>query len=682
MSSSTDKLCPQCTEINFNFFTKSLQKDQDDPKIPDISWNTPLSEHCQFCQLLLHCMRNSQDIHPHLQRTLRGIYTGDELQLYVDDKETSRRLDYSIRYCEPKSCSYPNEEPQNSTYFDINELKFWLNRCKSHRCLPGDSQNPLPEDLRLIDVRNKCIVQPKTHVQYCALSYVWGATVQPSLMSHNTLESQNSLDALDLPRTILDAMALCRKIECDFLWVDSLCIVQDSKDDKHRQIRSMADVYSQSFLAIIAATGDDANAGLRPYGSRGRNHNLSYLVRRSSKGSFVASLSPQIAADQLPKSAWASRGWTLQEYALSGRVLFFTGSYTFLRCEKGLWCEDFGLGFSNCFKEGLNWDLPLPRFYKRTPDPDRHYSSTFSQLLAQYVHRRLRYEGDILAAFTGILTRMEDSIGAHIWGLPSKEFGAALQWIASLPFPSTERVGFPSWSWAGWIHTNELPSPNGCFHDMYEGFDKLATDMSVLTCYTVRDDRSIRVVAECNIKRISLQFKKAKHRHECSNDTTEIARLKKELRQHFTPRLGQELQTYIELQSPYKPPLSHHIFLWASCASLYVDRPPKDVECPVVWDSPIRIKEGTPPIGSIRLKSEWRKTEPGNYMDFFVSTVGVHSSPGPAPHRVQLKFKVILIKLRHNTKLPVYKRIQVSHTNICRTDWLLANPKSRLIALA
>src|SRR5271170_7379076 len=145
-------------------------------------------------------MCNSQGIQEPLQGTLRGIYTGHELQLYVDDKEISRKLDYSIRHCESKSWSCPNEEPQNSTYFDIDELKFWLNQCNSHECLPRDSQNSLPEDFRLIDVQDYCIVQPKTHVKYCALSYVWGAAGQPSLMSHNTLESPNSLKALKLPR--------------------------------------------------------------------------------------------------------------------------------------------------------------------------------------------------------------------------------------------------------------------------------------------------------------------------------------------------------------------------------------------------------------------------------------------------------------------------------------------------
>ncbi|OCK80215.1 HET-domain-containing protein, partial [Lepidopterella palustris CBS 459.81] len=209
----------------------------------------------------------------------------------------------------------------------------WLPECDKHFCLPkNQSKNPLPEDFRLIDVHKRSIVRPTEFVKYCALSYVWGSIEQPFLTTSNNLESPNALESLDLPATITDAMALCREIDCQYLWVDSLCIVQDSDDIKARQIRSMADVYSLSFLGIIAAAGDDANAGLLPYGVAGREEPISSLVRVTSFGRFVATLSPQIAAESIASSTWASRGWCLQEYALSRRVLFFTGTYVFLRC--------------------------------------------------------------------------------------------------------------------------------------------------------------------------------------------------------------------------------------------------------------------------------------------------------------------------------------------------------------
>jgi hypothetical protein len=64
----------------------------------------------------------------------------------------------------------------------------------------------------------------------------------------------------------------------------------------------MTEIYSQSFLAIIACAGDDGNAGLAPYGNPGRHSSISYLILKSSKGNFVAPLSPQIAAQEIVKS--------------------------------------------------------------------------------------------------------------------------------------------------------------------------------------------------------------------------------------------------------------------------------------------------------------------------------------------------------------------------------------------
>jgi hypothetical protein len=196
----------------------------------------------------------------------------------------------------------------------------------------------------------------------------------------------------------------------------------------------------------------------------------------------------------------------------------------------------------------------------------------------------------------------------------------------------------------------------------------------------VEDDKTIRAVESCKLERISLQFNNENQRHQHSSDTAEIFRLETELRLHFSPRPSKELVDYIELHNPSKPPLSHHIFLWASCAYLYIDQPPNTVKYSKVWDFPIRIEKGDRKIGSIRLKPEWRAMEPDR-MPFFVSTAGIHLLPGPAPPPLQLKFKVILMKLYHNTKPPVYRRIQVSHTAICETDWTSAHPESCLIAL-
>jgi hypothetical protein len=99
-----------------------------------------------------------------------------------------------------------------------------------------------------------------------ALSYVWGDLESPIKLHKDNLKSwgiNGSLSALKLPKTIADAIELARDLKEHFLWVDTLCIVQDADDeDKARQIRQMDRIYGLASLVIVAAGGGDAEAGL------------------------------------------------------------------------------------------------------------------------------------------------------------------------------------------------------------------------------------------------------------------------------------------------------------------------------------------------------------------------------------------------------------------------------------
>ena len=156
--------------------------------------------------------------------------------------------------------------------------------------------------------------------------------------------------------------------------------------------------------------------------------------------------------------------------------------------------------------------------------------------------------------------------------------------------------------------------------------------------------------------------------------------LNRDFRKLFDSQPSQEIETYIELQCPSKPLISHHLFIWVSCASLYVDRDLDDMDQAVNLDLPIRIEKGGERIGSICLDWKWRESEPDN-MDFFVSTVGIYPAHGPHSRQIQLGYKIILMNLYHKSSPPAYRRIQVSSGRICWLDWKLAKPQSHLIAL-
>ncbi|MGI4871653.1 MAG: HET domain-containing protein, partial [Janthinobacterium lividum] len=130
-------------------------------------------------------------------------------------------------------------------------------------------------NIRLINVILNCI-ETFQHDQcddqrlcppYVALSYVWGHD-QPLKLQIGNEHTLSRPDALlrDRPTlTITDAMELLSRLSwpgVQHLWVDALCIIQDSDDDKKRQIGNMAQIYTNAAFTIVAAAGEDAAAGL------------------------------------------------------------------------------------------------------------------------------------------------------------------------------------------------------------------------------------------------------------------------------------------------------------------------------------------------------------------------------------------------------------------------------------
>ena len=58
-------------------------------------------------------------------------------------------------------------------------------------------------------------------------------------------------------------MILTRTLGLDYLWVDTLCIIQDDEENKMKDIARIGSMYSSAHFTIIAADGDDADHGLR-----------------------------------------------------------------------------------------------------------------------------------------------------------------------------------------------------------------------------------------------------------------------------------------------------------------------------------------------------------------------------------------------------------------------------------
>lgn len=144
----------------------------------------------------------------------------------------------------------------------INPIMEWLDNCSLHhancRC---DSKSTMSErriPTRLLDLQGNLSQtwslvdtgeNPAKYTKYIALSHRWTEDV-PKLMEENSKRFHNGeLDRI-LPHRYQVVLALCRKLSVRYIWIDSLCIFQDSPDDFRREAATMVDVYKGAFCNL------------------------------------------------------------------------------------------------------------------------------------------------------------------------------------------------------------------------------------------------------------------------------------------------------------------------------------------------------------------------------------------------------------------------------------------------
>ncbi|PTB59947.1 hypothetical protein M431DRAFT_502138 [Trichoderma harzianum CBS 226.95] len=270
-----------------------------------------------------------------------------------------------------------------------------------------------PRGIKVIDIKEEKVIKALPGCRYIALSYVWEPL--PAGQKPDEYKEDSPLNLSRLPRTILDALDVCRALDERYLWVDALCINQKDERDE-LQIGQMDRIYSFAVATIVAACDKEATEGLPGLRSR----------------SSVRSEPPPV--DILDGTLWSSRGWTYQEFVLSRRLLLFTSAGIYFHCA----------GSKNHTLNG--WELPSIGFATCW----RAYNET----LAIYSGRRLGRKSDTLNAITGVhrvFARYTDD--TYLCGLPARQIFYALLWQ---PLAVSERQpSWPSWSWAGWTGSGD-----------------------------------------------------------------------------------------------------------------------------------------------------------------------------------------------------------------------------------
>ena len=222
----------------------------------------------------------------------------------------------------------------------------WLKDChEDHKgCGPfKDVQMQLPT--RVLDVGlsvvGKCAVTclvdgKKRQDSYVALSYCWGGE-RLLILDQNTRERLHTgLTDNEFPPTLRDAIAITRNLGIRYLWIDALCIYQDSEDDWAAESAKMRDVYSAATITLAAAAATKVSDGIfrkRPLPPE----TCRLMWRNEALSAEYIWLRPamEVLDREMRVSFINTRGWTLQESLLSYRVLWFCKTQLVFECAEG-----------------------------------------------------------------------------------------------------------------------------------------------------------------------------------------------------------------------------------------------------------------------------------------------------------------------------------------------------------
>ncbi len=291
--------------------------------------------------------------------------------------------------------------------------------------------------------------------RYAALSHCWGRHLPICTTTANLPSLTKDVSWQTLSRVFKDAITVCRRLNVDYIWIDSLCILQDDERDWENESSKMCQYYENAFITISAAASKD---GTQPF-----------LLRRDSRDlakTFDLVLSNSIIVNVVARPdsflRWpnrvhfedlgpiASRAWTLQEAVLSPRVLHFTQQELIWECRSQTIAED-----------GV---VPLDSYSLRLPQFLPHSTSRsdllkfWRDIVARYSARHLTYESDRLPALSGVAMKFQSLLHCRYYaGLWQDTLFADICWLVlpsegKMIFGPSEYIA-PSWTWASVMHS-------------------------------------------------------------------------------------------------------------------------------------------------------------------------------------------------------------------------------------
>lgn len=227
-------------------------------------------------------------------------------------------------------------------------LEDCLNNSK-HRC-KNTWGTPFPARIIALDmvgddeIAIRVVQDRQLGEKYAALSHCWGSQLTCTTTTSNLSQRMQGVAWPELPRTFQDAIRFCARLGIFYIWIDSLCIIQDDPDDWQVHSSQMADIYQNSFITLSATSAADGSVGCFPEQAalqRGWSTKFQPSINEIYEMVIRRELTHRWAHNTVTKqeNPLLSRGWAFQERVLSPRVLHFCKEEMVWECANGTVCE-------------------------------------------------------------------------------------------------------------------------------------------------------------------------------------------------------------------------------------------------------------------------------------------------------------------------------------------------------
>ncbi|PVH93016.1 HET-domain-containing protein, partial [Periconia macrospinosa] len=308
------------------------------------------------------------------------------------------------------------------------------------------------QDIRLVHVENI------GKQAYATLSYSWGESVCVKLKTNTHKAFSSRIVLKSLPRTVQDAVKVCRHLSIQYLWVDALCIIQEDGEDFAREISNMGSIYAGSLVTVAAGDSTDCESGLFRRRSPlyqeecvliHGDEAITFCRERRPAQPFTHH--PEICVCKLSK-----RGWVYQERMMSPRTIYFTRNEVVWECRERACCHNCTLEVPQTTpsNDGLDLKKTFITLHQdlRSHRPEVDILKIWCDILGGYTHVLFSNADDRLSALAGISQLVYKKYQYQAsYGIWMETILDGLLWYVKCNGPGWGNAEVldlaPSWSW-------------------------------------------------------------------------------------------------------------------------------------------------------------------------------------------------------------------------------------------